>query len=167
MCFKKIIGGLLIFFSSSCTPMCRQYDQTPPMQRREVQTRNFESADPKTVMKAMINVLQDEGYVVKGAVLDLGLLTAEKDVDLRGEYEPCMMDWYFMCDTRYPKHVVLEMTANVSEYGDDTRVRVNFQKRLYDNYGCVLETNQMMDDHDYRDFFAKVSRGVFFQIENL
>ena len=36
----------------------------------------------KLVMKAMLNVLQDDGYVVKNAVVDLGLITATKEIDV-------------------------------------------------------------------------------------
>lgn len=167
MHFKKIIGCFVLTLVAGCTPMCQEREQVQPLQRREAQTRCFESTDMKTVMKAMINVLQDEGYIVKNAVFELGLLTAEKDMNVQGDCDPCYIDWFFFNDVRYPSHALIELTANISDYGDDTRVRVNFQRRVFDNYGCVMEADQMLNEHEYRDFFAKVSRGVFFQIENL
>ncbi len=167
MYFKKLLGCLLIVLVSGCVPMCDQQPPVQPLRCREAQTRNFESTDSRTVMKAMINVLQDEGYIVKNAVVELGLLTAEKDVNVPGYCDPYCSDWFFCFDDRYPNHALVELTANISEYGDDTRVRVNFQKRVFDNYGCVIEANQEMSEQHYREFFAKVSRGVFFQIENL
>src|SRR5262245_38812131 len=52
------------------------------LQVREFQTQTFDTADSQLVMKAMFNVLQDEGYVVKNAVVPLGLMTATKEIDL-------------------------------------------------------------------------------------
>jgi hypothetical protein len=59
-----------------------QEPERTQLEIREFQTRDFDTADPKLVMKAMLNVLQDEGYVVKNAVVDLGLITAAKETDL-------------------------------------------------------------------------------------
>src|SRR5262252_4677186 len=59
---------------------------TPPaktqLEIREFQTRDFDVSDARLVMKAMLNVLQDDGYVVKNAVVDLGLITATRETDL-------------------------------------------------------------------------------------
>ena len=33
------------------------------LQMREFQTRNFETTDDKAVLKALVNVLQDDGYI--------------------------------------------------------------------------------------------------------
>src|SRR5262245_46081965 len=52
------------------------------LQVREYQTRVFDIPDHKLAMKAMLNVLQDDGFVVKNAVVELGLITAEKEIDL-------------------------------------------------------------------------------------
>jgi hypothetical protein len=48
------------------------------LQVREFQTQTFDTADSQLVLKAMFNALQDEGYVVKNAVMQLGLMTATK-----------------------------------------------------------------------------------------
>ncbi len=39
------------------------------------------------IMKAMLNVLQDDGFIVKNAIMDLGLLSAEKTVDIESKGE--------------------------------------------------------------------------------
>lgn len=57
------------------------------LQIREFQTRQFDHTEVRLAMKAMMNVLQDEGFIIKQGNLDLGLLSAEKQVDVekRGE----------------------------------------------------------------------------------
>jgi len=155
---------------SSCSTCCHDYKPDPtPLQVREVQTRTFEESDTKTVMKAMINVLQDEGYIVKNAVLDLGLLTAEKSIEVDGvESGTKIFNMFRGGDSNSSTHAVMEVSANVSDYGEETtKVRLNFQQKTYDTKGCVMDVSQVMDDAKYQIFFAKVSKGIFFQSENL
>ena len=72
---------LLLTAAAALVGGCRPAVQPPKTQLevREFQTRTFDVADPKLVMKAMLNVLQDDGYVVKNAVVDLGLITASQE----------------------------------------------------------------------------------------
>jgi hypothetical protein len=161
------LGTLLTL--PSCSPNYSHQQLKPnPLQLREVQSRTFEECDTKSVMKAMINVLQDEGYIVRNAVLDLGLITAEKSVDVEVKNEESaltsMLKGSEPCIT---KHAVLEVSANVSNFGTDTKVRLNFQRKTYDNHGGVMAVNQVMDATHYQSFFAKVSKGIFLQSENL
>src|ERR1041384_4081139 len=58
--------------------------QKTALEIREMQTRSFATTDQKMVMKSLLNVLQDEGFMVKNANTELGLLTAEKDVQEGG-----------------------------------------------------------------------------------
>ena len=36
-------------------------------------------------------------------------------------------------DARYKKNNIIESSANISEFGDQTRVRINFQAKVIDN----------------------------------
>lgn len=64
-----------------------QSDDLPitQLQKREIQTREFDTTNSKLVMKSMMNVLQDEGFIIKNAVMDLGLLSAEKNIDVENK----------------------------------------------------------------------------------
>src|SRR5262245_66148459 len=75
---------LLLLAAVACAAGCTAGVQPPKTQLevREFQTRTFDTPDHKLVMKAMLNVLQNDGYVVKKAVVDLGLTTAEKKIDV-------------------------------------------------------------------------------------
>jgi hypothetical protein len=55
---------------------------------REFQTRTYETKDTKMVMKAVMNALQDENFVVKQANADLGLLTATREMDAQAPDVP-------------------------------------------------------------------------------
>jgi len=69
-------------------------------QIREFQTRYYDTNDVKLVMKSVLNVLQDDGFIVKNAVPELGLLTANKEIDLSNSKRNKDDFWeqFFSCD---------------------------------------------------------------------
>ena len=81
------ILGLSLFLSGCLvidqqrTPPPRPADQTQ-LQKRQYQQREFDSTDVKTAMKSVLSVLQDDGFTVKNAVVDLGLLSAIKETQI-------------------------------------------------------------------------------------
>ena len=61
----------------------------------------------------------------------------------------------------------LESSVNVSEFGSQTKVRVNFQTKMMNNKGEVMDVRQIDDAKYYREFFGKVDKGIFIQKEKL
>ncbi len=165
---------------------CAPYAPTPELtqlQIRELETRQFDTQDTKMVMKTMLNVLQDEGFVIKNAVSDLGLISAEKNIDI-ADPAPEMEDLFFNDPNSYwakqqnyywakqkkshwAKQETIEVSANVSEYGTSTRVRINFSKKTLDNFGRPMKSASIRDPKYYQEFFEKVSKGIFIQEENI
>lgn len=157
--------SVIILLVTNCSWMQAKPKPTQ-LQVREFQTREFEVKEPKKVMKALLNVLQDEGFIVKNADVELGFLSATKETDLGyggGIFWPAKKGE----ENRYKKTSVVETTANVSEYGKGCRVRVNFQEKILDNLGGTAEVNQITDGKYYQDFFIKVDKGIFLQKEKL
>ena len=52
---------------------------------REYQTREYDTKDVKMVMKSLLNVLQDDGFIVKNASVDLGLISATKEINVENK----------------------------------------------------------------------------------
>ena len=185
---------LLAFTVGSCTIINAPRQPAPKTQLevREFQTREFDTNDVKLVMKAVLNVLQDDGFVVKNAVIDLGLLTATKELQLSGASSRStagnantvdaweeIFNQIFQTkgrsssssnrqsDTRYNKFKVIEVSVNVSEIGKRSRVRANFLAKVLDNNGVQVEVYTVDDMKFYQDFFAKVDKGIFLQRQGL
>lgn len=156
----------LLIFGTGCVTTTQEEPITQ-LQIREIQTRTFESKDAKAVLKEMINVLQDDAFIVKHANLDLGLLSGEKDVDIEN-------GWHAFCSVmangqqaRWNKNALVEVSANVTQFGSNTKVRVNFQRKIFDNFGRVVRVVQILDQNYYQDFFTKVHKGLFIQEEKI
>lgn len=153
---------LLLFTMSSCASRSAPRPQKTQLQIRQMQTHVFDTQDYRLVMKAMLNVLQDEGYVVKNVDVSLGFLTATKELE---ERRP--INWWFSEQPTWVNQVVIDVTANITEYEDKIRVRVNFQVKEIDNQGVVYSIRQVENPDFYQTFFSKVSKSIFIQEENL
>jgi len=137
------------------------------LQVREIQSMDFETDNTKLVMKSMMNVLQDEGFIIKNAVIDLGLLSAEKNINIEDKTQAIFMTLCVGNSARWDKQQILEASANVSEFGHKTRVRINFQTKTMDNFGCPKDVVTVKDPLHYQNFFEKVGKGIFIQEQDL
>lgn len=141
--------------------------QKTQLEMREFQTKSYQTADTKMVLKAVANVLQDEGFIIKEANTELGILSGAKELDVESGTTKFFSTLFMGSDAKWDKNSVIEATANVSEFGPETRVRIIFQAKTYDNKGGVSKLKQIDDENYYQDFFAKVDKGVFIEGEGL
>jgi hypothetical protein len=164
----------------------KQTTEKSQLQIREFQTREFDTNNSKLVLKAVLNVLQDDGFVVKNAVPDLGLLTASKEIDLnaktdtKGEFWGDLLSAIVIAssdnntshhrrgdDKPQKKFKTIEVSVNVTEIGSRCKVRANFQAKETDNSGATQNVYVIEDQKFYQEFFAKVDKGVFIQKQGL
>ncbi len=138
-----------------------------PLEIRAIQTREYSTRDTKMVMKALLNVLLDEGFIAKNAVTELGLITAAKEDDLEDSSNAFLNQMLMGSEARWQKNAIVEASANVSEFGDETRVRITFQRKVYDNHGAVISVQTLDDPLYYQNFFSKVDKGIFIQKQRI
>lgn len=167
----KYLILLLVVFTGLSTS-CATYNpnaetEKSQLQIREYQTRTFEVDDELMVLKAVANVLQDEGYIITNAETDLGLITAQKEANIEDGGEKFFAILFFGANARYKKNSIVESTANVSQFGEKVKVRMNFLLKAYDNRGDLINLGQVESEEFYQDFFSKVDKGIFLQKENL
>lgn len=141
--------------------------QKTQLQIRQFQTRTYDAESELVVLKAVANVLQDEGYIITNAESDLGLITAEKEASIEDGTEKFFAILFAGANARYKKNQIIESTANVSQFGKQVKVRMNFRLKAFDNQGDLITVGQIEDEQFYQDFFAKVDKGIFIQKENI
>jgi hypothetical protein len=158
---KKLIApALFAMFATACASAPPPKSQ---LQIREYQTHTFDTQDQKQVLKACLNTLQDEGYIVKNAVPDLGLLTATKQVDVENKTATVLLALFGGYNTRYAKNSETEVTVNVSDYGKQVKVRANFSLKVIDNKGGVVDVKQIQQQEYYQDFFSRLDKALFLE----
>jgi hypothetical protein len=164
----------LSFLAMASLLGCASKPPTPPktqLEIRQLQSRNY-SKPPGgmlRVMKALINTLQDEGYIVKNADKDLGFITATRELDVENSTEAFFA--YLGANSanpaRFRKNSVTEASINISEFGEEVRVRAVFQIKILDNLGGTVSVHRIEDGNSYQEFFAKVDKGIFIERQAL
>lgn len=169
LCRLSAVAMLLL--SGCVAPIVR-----PPktaLQMREMQTRSYEFGDSNQVQKAVFDVLQDDGYVVKNAEVSLGLLTATKEQPVEGGRSSNPFGGGFAlghyggmwggqsAQEQWPALEVLEASVNVTPHGKLTKVRVTFQRRVLNNFGGPISSEMIEDLAFYQDFFSRVDKSLF------
>lgn len=140
------------------------------LQIRQFQTRSYDTQDFKLVMKAVMNALQDENFIIKQADLELGFITAQRELDIESMGERFLSGLLAALGggtAQYKKNSITEATANISEFGNQIRVRVNFQNKIIDNLGKVVKVEQIEDKKFYQEFFSKVDKSIFLAKEKV
>ena len=148
---KKIL--LILFVLCLALPVCakkREAEQiiTPmtQLEKRQFQTRTYDSSDKPLIMKAMLNVLQDEGFIVYNANPLLGFIygvkdfdTSDPNIDITKEFglSKSRLNWNGV------KVATIETTANVTEYGKSIKVRVNLILFATSNCAIAKRTKKM------------------------
>lgn len=174
-----LIGGCTVFnFPNRQT---QQQQQQTQLQTRQYQQREYDTNDVKLVMKAVLNTLQDDGFFVKNAVVDLGLISATKEISLKNQAQGVSDDFWSVIfkdamwgrgkntPARTEQKAVqnikqIDASVNISEFGkNQTRVRVSFQARILDTNGSIMESGQIEDMKFYQEFFLKVDKGIFIE----
>ncbi|MCE5295105.1 MAG: hypothetical protein LLF94_10910 [Chlamydiales bacterium] len=170
-------------FAVSCVPQEAPEPEKTQLEIREFQTRTFDVDNYSGVMKSILDVLQDDGFMVKNVSADLGFLSATKDIGLNS---PIASDDGFDFDfsigsgmgvgvqrrfpgrqRAYPTHESVEATINVSQFGQKVRVRASFQSKIFDSNHAIMRVHPIEDEQFYQDFFLKVDKGIFIQQQHI
>lgn len=194
--FRFLLYIVCVGLVASCAHNQAPEVEPTQLEIREFQTRTFEVDDYAGVMKSILDVLQDDGYMVKNVSADLGFLSAVKEVGFNQPYwaggrpnrNPDItlasdMGIGFGFSTgrglglgvsqrmgrerRYATHQCIESTVNVTKFGQKVRVRASFQCKVYDNFDSVMQVKQITDEEFYQNFFAKVDKGIFIQAQSI
>lgn len=140
------------------------------LEKREFQTRTFDNIDKATIMKAMLNVLQDEGFIVNNANPLLGFISGTKEFDVRDKTIDIQKEFGIKKGSLAMQGIrvaTIESTANITEFGREIKVRINFKRKLLNVYGNAQTINDINDENYYQDFFAKVDKAIFIQKQKI
>jgi hypothetical protein len=170
----KVRAALLSLYVT-CGLTCAGCVYEPPkppltqLQLRQLQSRSYENRDPITSMRAVINALLDEGFIIKNADKDLGFVQATKDVNIAGGGQ-VFADFGGMfgnTQTRWRNSSVIDCSGTLTTVGQATNVRLIFQKKVLDNFGVPMNINLIEEPGFYQNIFSKIDKSLFLERENL
>jgi hypothetical protein len=148
-----------------------------PLELRQAQTRTFDVADARLVLKAALNVLQDEGYVIREANADLGLVTAvmewrssQPSQGLRVfKWVAALPTWgaSLLIPVGRTEFSAVEADVNVTPEAAGTRVRISLVAKVTDKDGTVRSVRPVEDPLAYQALLARLDKAVYLQREGL
>jgi len=129
---------------------------------RALQTRVFDTSDDKKVVKAVINTLQDNGFIIQSVEPELGHIRAKKEVKLKrtdkgrvSVYSTCLAlntaalalsfgvnpsdilgmieDSIRISNEVAPHTVIFDSNVNIHKIGNKTKVRFNVIEKVLEN----------------------------------
>ena len=163
-------GGLLLVVGALCVALrfvtgCQSTSlPMTQLQVRQMQTREYGIRQPTRALKAVLNVLQDEGFIPRQVDGDVGYIYAVKEVDVEDPGDRFWANfWHGRRDARWRKNSIIECAANVSGRSAGVRVRLTFQVKIVDNTGRTQSVVTVLDPRIYQDFFSRVGKGVFLE----
>jgi len=145
---------------------CQQVPSQPlktQLQVREFQTRTFDTNKTDEVMSAVVEAFQDQGFMVKNVVPQVGLIAATREVEIENRDEAIFKSFMLGQNAVWSKNVIIEATANVRTLGNSTKIRANFQEKTLNNHGGVDTVNVIEDPKFYQDFFDKIGKSIFIE----
>lgn len=170
---KFLLVILLICLTGSLTPTFAKKAEneiiTPQtqLQKRQYQTRQYNGIQKTELMKAMLNVLQDEGFIVNNANSLLGFISGAKEFSPSDKTIDMEAEFGTKKGTFGAVVAVVEATANISEYGKEYKVRINFKRKLLNTYGNAYKIDEVSDEKYYQNFFSKVDKAIFIQKQKI
>lgn len=157
-----IIICALLNFSTLCVDAAKSLPQKSMLEIREIQTHVFDSSDTTQVSKAVVNTLQDNGFIIQKIEPDLGYISARKEVKLKRTLKGRVTFFSFM-EAYYaallgfsfglnpsaaygmyqsgmqiknevaPHTVIFDSNVDIQKFGKRTKVRFTVVEKILEN----------------------------------
>jgi len=148
-----------------------------PLELRQAQSRTFETDEPRLVLKAALNVLQDQGFVIRQADAELGIVTAVMEWRSREVNRGLRtLKWIVALPTYGASLLIpsgrtevssIEANVNVTPEAARTRVRISLVSKVTGKNGEVLSVTPVGDPLAYQRLLAGLEKAVFLEKEGL
>jgi hypothetical protein len=147
-----------------------------PLELRQAQSRTFETADARLVLKAALSVLQDEGFVIREANAELGLVTAVMERSKRSTNHALRVVKWILVPSTWGASLLLpdgrtevsavEANVNVTRDATRTRVRISLVSKVSGRSG-VSGVRPVDDPLTCQALLARLDKAVYLQKEGL
>jgi len=153
----------------------------PPesIQKRQLQSRQYETTDEAKIISASVGVLQDLGFNITETESQLGLAVATKNrkaVDagqvalattatLLAAVVGSYSNYYQQIDKA--QSIRASVVSRLSLDGQKTIVRVTFQRLVWNMTNQVSRVETLSDENLYQGFFEKLSKSIFLEAQQI
>ena len=153
--FKKIILVLTCLSFIACLPAFAQKEAATALEIRQMQTRTYDVKSKKQLMEAIVNVLQDRGYLINESNYNLGVISGYQEVK-----EKKFLGY---------RYVRYETSVQVNQFKNKNyKVRTNFIKKALDAMGNPSTVKDIKNPEElYRKFFSQLDKSLFIERQGI
>lgn len=147
------------------------------MERRQLQTRRIEGIDEPGLLSAAAGVLQDLGFNIDESETRLGVIVASKDRSavtggqVLGAVLLALMGAYSDIDKTQKIRVSLVTRPALAQDGrplEKTQLlRITIQRIVTNTGGQVTRIESIEEPEIYQEFFDRLSKSVFLEVQQI
>jgi uncharacterized lipoprotein len=166
------LAVLLLSGCATSVPKDAMESSADTMQRREMQSRRYETRDERKILSSSAQVLQDLGFNIDESETKLGVLVASKNRDATeaGQVVGAIMI-AALTGAAVPIDSEQKIRVSVIVKPHDKRgqslVRATFQRVVWNTKKEVSKTEAIDDAETYQQFFDKLSQSIFLTAHEL
>lgn len=147
------------------------------LERRQLQTRRIDGIDESGLLSASAGVLQDLGFNIDESETRLGVIVASKDRSavtggqVLGAVLLALMGTYSEIDKTQKIRVSLVtrpgLTQDRQPMPDTQLLRITIQRIVINTGGMVTRIESIEEPEIYQEFFDKLSKSVFLEVQQI
>ena len=170
---KKIIFILIVgCLVSACASYKDLYiPDAKYLERRNVETRIFDTTNTKELLIASAQLLQDMDYTITESDTDIGVITATKNREAGSTAGKVVLSVLAALNGQQAiyedKQKFYVSIVNTKANERQIKTRVTFARIVYNNLGTVVRIEKLDDSALYTEFFDKLAQSVFLTANNI
>lgn len=147
------------------------------LERRELQTRRIDGIGEKELLSAAAGVLQDLGFNIDESETKLGVIVASKDrsaisgAQVAGAVLMALLGSYTEIDKTQKVRVSLVTRHAVASDGtvmlNTHFLRITIQRIVWNTGGQITRIESIEEPEIYQEFFDKLSKSVFLEVQQI
>jgi hypothetical protein len=147
------------------------------LQLRQLQTRRIDGIGEKDLLNASAGVLQDLGFNIDESETRLGVIVASKDrsamnaAQVAGAIAVALLGVYMPVDKTQKIRVSLVTRPSLASDGsvrpDSQLIRITLQRIVWNTESQVTRIESIEEPLIYQEFFERLSKSVFLEVQQL
>lgn len=169
---KRLFVFLSLCFLFGCVSYDNYYRLQPDyLERRQIETRRFDTNNEEDMLVASAQVLQDLEFTLETSDTSLGLLTATKDREVGSTAGQTALIVLAALGGTTPVYdvnqkIYVTLVSNKSQDNDGYNVRVSFARIIWNNMN-EARVERILDPQIYVDFFDRLGQSMFLTANDL
>jgi len=143
------------------------------LENRQLQTRVFDTDNEEKVLNACVAIMQDLGFNIKDMSSKLGVLVGTKQRDatkasqvVASVFAAALTGQATPIDDEQKMKVSI-VTNYMSEDNERIKIRVTFQRLVWDTQGNITKREFLSKSEIYKEFYSKLSKSLFLEAHEI